>query len=150
MQPPPFSFSLCNLLHSPVTLSLLGLNILLNNIFLNTPTPIITSPNRWPSQSILFYFDLNFHVRIFQVCTFQSVTAAALLHVYCQNDFQSQRFQIIHVRPSNTATTTWFILFTILKLKVGRPRVRFPMVSFELFIDITLPVALWPWGWLSL
>ena len=34
--------------------------------------------------------------------------------------------------------------------QVGRSRVRFPMVSLEFFIDIILPVALWPWGWLSL
>jgi len=35
-------------------------------------------------------------------------------------------------------------------LVTGRSRVRFPMVSLEFFIDIILPVALWPWGWLSL
>jgi hypothetical protein len=35
-------------------------------------------------------------------------------------------------------------------LHAGRSRVRFPMVSLEFFIDIILPTALWPWGWLSL
>ena len=35
-----FSSSLCSLLHSPVTLSLLGPNILLNTIFSNTLSPI--------------------------------------------------------------------------------------------------------------
>jgi len=32
----------------------------------------------------------------------------------------------------------------------GRSRVRFPIVSLEFFIDIILPVPLWPWGRLSL
>jgi len=35
-------------------------------------------------------------------------------------------------------------------LQVGRSRVRFPIVSMEFLIDIILPVALWPWGWLTL
>ena len=33
-------------------------------------------------------------------------------------------------------------------LQTGRSRVRFPIVSLEFFIEITLPAA--PWGWLSL
>jgi hypothetical protein len=35
-------------------------------------------------------------------------------------------------------------------LKVGRSRVRFPMVSLEFFILIILSAAVWPWGRLSL
>jgi hypothetical protein len=35
-------------------------------------------------------------------------------------------------------------------LQTGRSRVRFPMVSLDFFIDIILPVALWPWGRFSL
>jgi hypothetical protein len=35
-------------------------------------------------------------------------------------------------------------------LQAGRSRVRFPIVSLEFFFDVILPVALCPWGWLSL
>jgi hypothetical protein len=35
-------------------------------------------------------------------------------------------------------------------LQTGRSQVRFPMASLEYFSDIILPVALWPWGLLSL
>jgi hypothetical protein len=36
------------------------------------------------------------------------------------------------------------LFVTSTALQVGRPRVRFLMASLEFFIDIILPVALWP------
>ena len=35
-------------------------------------------------------------------------------------------------------------------LQAVRLRIRFPIMSLEFFIEINLPVALWPWSWLSL
>jgi len=54
------------------------------------------------------------------------------------------RIALLHVK--------WIIFNNchISQIQVGRSRVQFPMVSSEFFIDIVLPPALWPWGWLSL
>jgi len=47
-------------------------------------------------------------------------------------------FEIPGLPPTSTA------------LQAGKSRVRFPLVSLEFFIDIILPAAVWPWGFLSL
>jgi hypothetical protein len=52
--------------------------------------------------------------------------------------------------PSYLLLTRGGVVIWGTALQSGRSWLWFPMVSLEFFIDIILPAALWPWGWLSL
>jgi len=49
-----------------------------------------------------------------------------------------------------TIYLVYLVLTASAVLQIGRSLVRFQMVSLEFFIDIILPIVLWPWGRLSL
>jgi len=51
---------------------------------------------------------------------------------------------------SSVACLAVLCFFPSVVLQIGRSLVRFQMVLLEFFIDIILPIALWPWGRLSL
>jgi len=52
------------------------------------------------------------------------------------------RHFLLDIRTAGTAVAQW--------VQIGRSLVRFQMVSLEFFIDVILPITLWPWGRLSL
>jgi hypothetical protein len=75
----------------------------------------------------------------------------SLLH----DDYLStKQFYLLHMRRYVSLfilyICNYYFSFTGTALQVGRSRVRFPKWSLELFIDIILPAALWPWGCLRL
>jgi hypothetical protein len=104
--------------------------------------------------SLLFYARFYFHLHIAPGCLIfieQSVhripQVAWMLRTFIQYLIPvGLRFWIIFM-PSRGGCGVfgWGTA-----LPVGRSRVRLPLVSLELFIDVIIPDTLWPWGWLSL
>jgi hypothetical protein len=72
--------------------------------------------------------------------------------VRCCIDLQSLNFSWVNLyrRPNDTSGTRGGAFDWGTALQAGSSRVRFTMVSFDFFIVIILPAALWPWVWLSL
>jgi len=68
-------------------------------------------------------------------------TTAGCLHTRCMLSICT----VTHFSGTRGGAVGWGTA-----LQARRSRVRFPTVSLEFFIDIILPVALWPWSWLSL
>jgi len=97
------------------------------------------------------------------ICTFQNTQTG-----YTHKKFPSLEKRKRHVLysrngdNSDTATETYICATAFLwgtsggafrydtALQAGKSRVRFRMVPLEIFIDIILPAALWPWDRLSL
>ena len=89
-----FSSSLCNLLHSPVTSSLLGPNILLNTMFCSqTPSASFSFPDvvmLLLLQATLHFLVINLHVRFKPFHTVPvAVLSLSALHSYTQCCFLS-------------------------------------------------------------
>jgi len=61
--------------------------------------------------------------------------------------YKSYSWNIIHIRRNKGQRVVQFIEALSYK---GRPRVRFPMVSVQFFIDTILPAALLSWDQLGL
>ena len=61
---------------------------------------------------------------------------------FTQRDEVGETFGMPHVRNGHAGAQ----LVEVLRDKAERSRLRFPIVSLEFFIDVILPIALWPWG----
>jgi len=100
---------------------------------------------------------------------FPSVSKAYCFKTRCNITLPSDNFSLSHVSPRNSLSVfpptplCSFIYLTLIliwvhiqlesrggavcwgtKIEAGRPRVRFPTVLLEFFIDTILPAALWP------
>jgi hypothetical protein len=69
---------------------------------------------------------------------------------YCKFSSHWRQNGIEHKALSFEGKIVGNVLLLHITLQTGRSWVRFPMVSLEFFSDIIFPVALWPWGRLSL
>ena len=148
------SSSLCRFLHSPVTSSLLGPHILLNTLFSNTLS-LRSSLN--VSDQVSYPYKTTGKIIILYILIFIFWDSKLEDKDSAPNDSKHSRTSWTHLNQNKIYLADILIkcmlltkLITRTVASIGRSRVRFPMVSLEFFIDIILPAALWPWGWLSL
>ena len=93
---------------------------------------------------------------LFRTCT--SFMNVASVRIFCssrvQNPCCTWHFLFIFIANYDISLKFWGTRGGAVgwgtALQPTRSRIRFPMVSLEFYIDIILPTALQPWGWLSL
>jgi len=103
---------------------------------------------------IILILTLSFPLWIeFTSCLYDLVllTEIYVIYLFFHNAIFPANLILLHLIPphNNTGASGGAVGWGT-ALQAGRSRVRFPVVSLDFFIDIILPAALWPWGWLSL
>ena len=98
-----------------------------------------------PHFVIIADFLLDFYFNIYLYYLYVSLFGFSVPSSFPPFLFAFLKFILIFYTGSRGSAVGWGTA-----LQAGRSRIRFPMVSLAFFIVVILPVALWPWGRLSL